>query len=187
MRTNGKCLFRAKGFGFGKKEKKKPEKKPEKKRAKNRLFVEESPNDDNSVVLITPAKLEELEIFQGDTVLIKGKRSKEHVCVAMPAEDDSLEDFKIQMNRNIRKNLKVKLGDIVTVKQLDELPNATRVHILPIEDTVEGIEGKCCPALFPAVPLKVAEFKIACVFDRGLEGSIPSGLLSGHLPSCEEG
>ena len=132
-------MFRPRGFGFGKNKKEEPEKKPLKKRAPNRLFVEESPNDDNSVVLCTPAKLEELEVFQGDTVLIKGKRAKEHVCVAMPAEDG--EDFKIQMNKNIRKNLKVKLGDIVTVKPVNDVPNATRVHILPFKDTIEGLEG----------------------------------------------
>jgi transitional endoplasmic reticulum ATPase len=130
--------------GWGKKGRKKknqPEEKPkpEKKRSPNRLFVEESANDDNSTVLITPAKLEQLEIFQGDTVLIKGKRGKEHVCVAMPAEDG--EDFKIHMNTNIRKNLKVRLGDIVTVKPVADISNATRIHVLPIKETIEGLTG----------------------------------------------
>lgn len=126
--------------GFGQKKAKAEEKKKApKKRAPNRLFVEESPQDDNSTVLITPAKLEQLEIFQGDTVLIKGKRSKEHVCVAMPAEEG--EDFKICMNSNVRKNLKVKLGDIVTVKPIADISNATRIHVLPIKETVEGLTG----------------------------------------------
>lgn len=37
-----------------------------------RLIVEEAVNDDNSVVCISTAKMEELGFFRGDNVLIKG-------------------------------------------------------------------------------------------------------------------
>lgn len=124
-------IFRAK--------KKEAKKNIVKKRAPNRLFVENTTHDDNTTVYMTPAKVEELELFQGDTVLIKGKRSTEHACVVMLAEEG--EDFKIQMNSNVRRNLKVKLGDIVTVKPLPDVTNATRAHILPIKETVEGLTG----------------------------------------------
>ena len=41
----------------------------------------------------------------------------------------------------MRKNLRVHLGDVVTVKACPDIPNGTRVHILPMEDTIEGITG----------------------------------------------
>ena len=37
------------------------------------MTVEEAKNDDNSVIEMTQAKMDELKIFKGDTVLIKGK------------------------------------------------------------------------------------------------------------------
>lgn len=45
---------------------------PQKKRSPHRLVVEEATNDDNSVIALSPAKMEELGLFRGDNVLIKG-------------------------------------------------------------------------------------------------------------------
>ena len=62
----------------------------------NRLIVEDAVNDDNSVVALTHVrfvvdcsnnltrfflqeKMDELQLFRGDTVLLKGKRRKETV------------------------------------------------------------------------------------------------------------
>lgn len=47
----------------------------------NRLIVEEAVNDDNSVVALSQDKMDELQLFRGDTVLLKGKRRKETVRV----------------------------------------------------------------------------------------------------------
>lgn len=43
----------------------------ERKKAPNRLIVDEAINDDNSVVSIHPSKMEELQLFRGDTILVK--------------------------------------------------------------------------------------------------------------------
>jgi transitional endoplasmic reticulum ATPase len=45
----------------------------ERKKGPHKLTVEEAKNDDNSVIEMTQAKMDELKIFKGDTVLIKGK------------------------------------------------------------------------------------------------------------------
>lgn len=37
----------------------------------NRLIVEDAINDDNSVVALSQAKMDELQLFRGDTVLLK--------------------------------------------------------------------------------------------------------------------
>lgn len=43
----------------------------ERKKAPNRLVVDEAVNDDNSVVSIHPDTMEKLQLFRGDTILIK--------------------------------------------------------------------------------------------------------------------
>jgi transitional endoplasmic reticulum ATPase len=53
------------------------------KKAPNKLIVEEAVNDDNSTVYLTSTKLNELGIFKGDPVILKGKRRKETLCVAL--------------------------------------------------------------------------------------------------------
>ena len=46
----------------------------ERKKAPNRLIVDEAINDDNSVVALNPATMEKLQLFRGDTVLLKVRR-----------------------------------------------------------------------------------------------------------------
>jgi transitional endoplasmic reticulum ATPase len=45
----------------------------ERKKAPNRLVVDEAINDDNSVVSMHPETMEKLQLFRGDTVLLKVK------------------------------------------------------------------------------------------------------------------
>lgn len=81
----------------------------------------------------------ELKIFKGDTIFIKGKKRKETLVVALV--DNKLEEGKIRMNKTVRKNLRVRLGDVVQIRPAGEVPNLTKVHVLPLEDTIEGISG----------------------------------------------
>ena len=67
------------------------------KRAPNRLVVDEAKNDDNSVVCLSAAKMEELQLFRGDTVLLKGKKGRDTVCIVLA--DDETEDVNIRMNK----------------------------------------------------------------------------------------
>lgn len=38
-------------------------------------------SDDNSVIMLTQKKMDELQIFKAETVLLKGKKRKETVAV----------------------------------------------------------------------------------------------------------
>ncbi|PSR89934.1 Cell division cycle protein like [Actinidia chinensis var. chinensis] len=111
----------------------------ERKKSPNRLVVDEAVNDDNSVVAMHPATMEKLQLFRGDTILIKGKKRKDTVCIALA--DDTCEEPKIRMNKVVRSNLRVRLGDIVSVHQCPDVKYGKRVHILPLDDTIEGITG----------------------------------------------
>merc|ERR1740133_585999 len=45
------------------------------------------------------------------------------------------------MNKCVRKNLKVRLGDVISVHQCPDVKYGKRVHILPVDDTIEGVSG----------------------------------------------
>lgn len=111
------------------------------KKAPNKLIVEEATNDDNSTVYMTAAKLNELGLFRGDPVILVGKRRKTTIAIALQESGDELEDGKIRMNKVIRKNLKLRLGDLAIVKPSANTPNLTKIHILPFDDSIEGISG----------------------------------------------
>ena len=49
--------------------------------------------------------------------------------------------MRIRMNKVVRRNLRVRLGDVISVHPCPDIPNGNRVHILPIDDTIEGITG----------------------------------------------
>lgn len=110
-----------------------------KKSAPNKLMVDDTTNDDNSVVCLSPATMQKLELFRGDAILIKGKKRRDTVAIVLT--DDDCDDIKIRMNKVVRKNLRVKLGDIVSIHACPDLKFGTRIHVLPIDDTVEGVTG----------------------------------------------
>lgn len=72
-------------------------------------------------------------------LVLQGKKRKDTVCIALA--DDSCEEPKIRMNKVVRSNLRVRLGDVVSVHQCPDVKYGTRVHILPVDDTVEGVTG----------------------------------------------
>jgi len=107
-----------------------------KKRSPNRLIVDDATNDDNSVISLSPAKMEQLELFRGDTVLVKGKKGRDTVCIVLA--DETCDDSMVRMNKVVRKNLRIRLSDVVTVTACGDVPYGKRIHVLPLDDTIEG-------------------------------------------------
>jgi len=105
----------------------------------NRLLVDEAVTDDNSVIHLSQTKMDELNLFRGDTVLLKGRKRRETVAIVI--SDDTCPNEKIRMNRCIRNNLRVRLGDVITVQGCPDIKYGKRIHVLPIDDTVEGLTG----------------------------------------------
>lgn len=69
----------------------------DKKKSPNRLVVDDALNDDNSVICLSPAKMEELNVFRGDTVIIKGKKGRDTVCIVLSS--DETDSGNIRMNK----------------------------------------------------------------------------------------
>ena len=110
------------------------------KKAPNRLVVDESMNhDDNSVVLLHPDTMNTLNFFHGDAVLIKGKKRRDTVCVVLG--DEACDKSKVFMNKVVRSNLRVRLGDAVSLHQCNDVKYGNKVHVLPLDDTIEGLTG----------------------------------------------
>ncbi|CAO4365223.1 hypothetical protein L5515_014164 [Caenorhabditis briggsae] len=105
----------------------------------NRLIVDQSEQDDNSVVSVSQAKMDELGLFRGDAVILKGKKRKESVAIIV--SDESCPNEKVRMNRVVRNNLRIRLGDVVSITPAPNLSYGTRIHVLPIDDTIEGLTG----------------------------------------------
>merc|ERR1712156_643980 len=83
--------------------------------------------------------MDELELFRGDSVLLKGKKRKETVCIVLP--DDTISDEKIRVNKVVRNNLRIRLGDVVAVSSCADIKYGKKIHVLPIDDTIEGLTG----------------------------------------------
>ncbi|KAF9362650.1 AAA ATPase cdc48 [Mortierella sp. NVP85] len=110
-----------------------------KKNAPNKLIVDDATNDDNSVLALSTATMERLQFFRGDMVLVKGKKRRDTVLIVLA--DDSVEDSKVRINKVVRQNLRVRLGDVVSLHTCTDIKYGKRIHVLPIDDTVEGVTG----------------------------------------------
>lgn len=109
------------------------------KKSPNRLIVDEATSDDNSIATLNPQTMEALQLFRGDTIIIRGKKRKDTVLICLSSDD--VDEGKVQMNKVARHNLRVKLGDLCTVQPCHDIKYGKRVHILPFDDSVEGLAG----------------------------------------------
>lgn len=109
------------------------------KKKDNMLLVDDAVNDDNSIIAINSNTMDLLQLFRGDTVLVKGKKRKDTVLIVMI--DDELEDGVCRVNRVVRNNLRIRLGDLVTIHPCTDIKYASRISVLPIADTIEGLTG----------------------------------------------
>ena len=109
------------------------------KKKANSLLVDDAVNDDNSVIAINSNTMDKLELFRGDTVLVKGKKRRDTVLIVLI--DDDLEDGACRVNRIVRNNLRIRLGDLITVHPCPDIKYASRISVLPIADTIEGLTG----------------------------------------------
>jgi transitional endoplasmic reticulum ATPase len=61
--------------------------------------------------------------------------------VLVVLSDDDCEENKIRLNKVARKNLRVRLGDVVSVHACPDVKYGKRIHVLPFDDSIEGVTG----------------------------------------------
>ncbi|CAF2772864.1 unnamed protein product [Rotaria sp. Silwood2] len=103
------------------------------------LIVDDAIINDDSVVALSPTLMEELQLRRGDMVMLKGE--KHHETVRAVDISYLCEIDHIQMNRVVRNNLRVHLGDIVSIQVCKNIKRGKHIYVLPIDDTVQGITG----------------------------------------------
>uniref|UniRef100_A0A7N6B325 vesicle-fusing ATPase n=1 Tax=Anabas testudineus TaxID=64144 RepID=A0A7N6B325_ANATE len=81
----------------------------------------------------------ELQLFRGDTVVLRGRKRRQTVCIVLT--DNTCGDERIRMNRVTRSNLRVRLGDVISVHACPDIKYGKKIHVLPIDDTIEGLTG----------------------------------------------
>lgn len=57
--------------------------------------------------------MDTLQLFRGDTVLVRGKKRKDTVLIVLA--DEELDEGSARINRVVRHNLRVKHGDMITI------------------------------------------------------------------------
>ena len=54
------------------------------------------------------------------------------MCIALTTEEEGADDNHLLMNKVVRRNLRVRMGDTVSVHPCpNDVPNCTKVHVLP--------------------------------------------------------
>ncbi|KAI0224203.1 AAA ATPase cdc48 [Massospora cicadina] len=91
-----------------------------KKAAPNKLMVDDAVVDDNSLVVISNATMDRLQLFRGD---------------------QDCDDAKLKINKVVRKNLGVRIGDVVSIHPCHDIKTGIKVYVRPFEDTIEGLTG----------------------------------------------
>ncbi len=109
------------------------------KNRSNQLLIEDALDDDNSVVRLSSQTMDKLELFCGDTVELKGKKGRKTICIVL--SDDTCRDDRIRVNHVIQNNLQVHSGDVIVLQECPHVKYGKDIHVLPIEDTVNGIVG----------------------------------------------
>ncbi|XP_064179550.1 transitional endoplasmic reticulum ATPase [Anguilla rostrata] len=109
------------------------------KQRPNRLVVDEALNEDNSIVCLSQVKMEVLQLFRGDTVVLRGRKRRQTVCIVLT--DETCAEERVRMNRVTRNNLRVRLGDVISIQACPDVKYGKRIHVLPIDDTIQGLTG----------------------------------------------
>jgi transitional endoplasmic reticulum ATPase len=114
-----------------------------------------------AVATLNPATMEALQLFRGDTVIVRGKKRRDTVLIVL--SDDGVEEGRVQLNKVARGNLRVKLGDLVNVHQCLDIKYGKRIHVLPFDDSVEGLSGNLFEVYLKPYFLEGASAAAACV------------------------
>ena len=109
------------------------------KTSPNMFFVDDSTSDDHSTVGMSDKKMEELGIFAGDTVMLKAKKKKSTVAIAQ--SDDTVGENRMKMTKVARGNLRLRLGDVVTVSSLPDVKTAVSIEVVPYKESIDGLSG----------------------------------------------
>jgi len=95
-------------------------------------------DQEGSIALLHPKKMDELGLMDGDTIRLKGKRSHETLCTVQASEKVAKDG--ISLAAVTRANLHKALGEETKIYRLDNIRTADRILIAPFENATGGLE-----------------------------------------------
>ena len=96
--------------------------------------------------------METLQLFRGDTVLVKGKKRKDTVLIVLA--DDDLDDGSARMNRVVRHNLRVKHGDVITVHPCPDIKYVSAHQELALQESETNLNDRPSASQFSLWPIR---------------------------------
>jgi len=92
---------------------------------------------DSAECAVHPEKMAELNLMEGDTVRLKGRRSRETLCVLRP--DKKVPVDGLWLTAQARGNLRVKPGDRIKMYGCDSVRDGVHVTLQPFGDAMGGL------------------------------------------------
>lgn len=101
------------------------------------LVVNDATTRDSSILTLSNNTLKTLQLSQGDTALVRGKKGNCTVLIVLV--DDDHDDGFVYMNLTVRQNLHVELDDVITVQPCPDIQSTKRVTIHLLNDNTEDL------------------------------------------------
>jgi transitional endoplasmic reticulum ATPase len=102
-----------------------------------------------------------INCYSKQNVFCRGKKCRDTVLICLTSDD--VEEGSIQVNKVVRNNLRVKLGNSVHVYQCLDIKYGKRVYVLPFEDSVKGLSGDIFNVYLKPYFLEGMYYKLICV------------------------
>ncbi|KAM0714724.1 hypothetical protein Q7P37_009741 [Cladosporium fusiforme] len=103
------------------------------------LIVADAVNADDSIVEMSTATIRALRLSRGDVVLVEGKKGKDTILVVLCG--DSVDYGAVRISYIVRRNLCVRLDDVVTVRPCPAVEYARSLSVSPTASTINGADG----------------------------------------------
>mmetsp|Transcript_5730 Transcript_5730/g.9919 ORF Transcript_5730/g.9919 Transcript_5730/m.9919 type:complete len:879 (+) Transcript_5730:86-2722(+) len=108
-------------------------------RPSNVLTDEPAEDQDPSTLGLSQARMDELQLFAGDLVLVKGRRGRQTLATVVP--DATVEDHRCRLPKSMKSNLRLHLGDVAHVQVAPEVKYGKAVAVAPYEEDLEKLPG----------------------------------------------
>lgn len=95
---------------------------------------------DSAECAVHPEKLAELNLMEGDTVRLRGRRSRETLCVLR--SDPAVPAGGLWLTAQARANLRVKVGDHAKLYACDSAADGVHVTLQPFSDAMGGMSAE---------------------------------------------
>lgn len=145
-----------------------------KQKAPNMLLVDDAgATETQSSIFLNAQKMAELNLAEGDSVMLKGNKRKTTIGIVF--ENNEIPEGRIGMTKTVRNNIRLHLGDVVTISPLEDLPAAVSVSCIPFKDSAQGMSGDLIEIFLKPhfkdnqLPLKVGDTFIARGGMRAIE------------------